>query len=79
MLIRVRLKIIFLRMKYINKYNNEMVGVGIAENIRNYYRIYFWVRNRKWWWYIYVGFIPTNEFIIYIFIRNIRGTPIKNI
>ena len=27
--------LIFLRTKYINKYNNEMGGVGIAENIRN--------------------------------------------
>ena len=29
-----------------------MRGVGIPDNLRNYYMIYFWVRNRKWWWYI---------------------------
>ena len=33
--------LIFLCMNYINKYNNEMGGAGIADNIRNYYRIYF--------------------------------------
>ena len=31
----------FICMNYINKYNNEMGGVGIADNLRNYYRIYF--------------------------------------
>ena len=29
-----------------------MVGVGIADNTKNYYRIYFGVSKRKWWWYI---------------------------
>ena len=28
-------------MSYINKCNTEMGGVGIADNLRNYYRIYF--------------------------------------
>ena len=30
-----------------------MGDVGIADNPRNYYRIYFGVRKRKWWWYIF--------------------------
>ena len=34
------------------KYKNKMGGLGIADNPRNYYRVYFGVRNRKWWWYI---------------------------
>ena len=37
-------------MNYIRKYNNEMGGDGINDNVRNYYRIYIWLRNRKWWW-----------------------------
>ena len=35
------LKLILLRMKCTNKYNNKMGGVGIVDNPRNYYRIYF--------------------------------------
>ena len=68
-------------MNYTKKHNNEMGGVGIADNIRNYYRIYIWVRNRKWWWYILfwdVGVIPTNEYIIYICIHNMHVTPRKD-
>ena len=34
-----------------------MVGVSVADNPSNYYRIYLWVRKRKWWWYIYLGML----------------------
>ena len=63
------------------KYNNKMGGVGIADNPRNYYRIYFGVRKRKWWWYIFfwaVVVILTNAYIIYICIHNMYGTPRKH-
>ena len=56
-------------MDCINKYNNKMGGVGIADNHRNYYSIYFRVRNRNLWRYIFfwdVGVILTNAYIIYI-------------
>ena len=58
------------------KYNNKMGGVGIADNLRKYYRIYFGVRKRKWWWYILfsaVVVILTNAYIIYICIHNMHG------
>ena len=42
-------KLRFLRMNCTKKYNNKMGGVGIADKPRNYYRIYFGVRKRKWW------------------------------
>ena len=42
-------------MNCINKYNNKMLGVGISDKPRNYYRIYFGLRKRKWWWYIVLG------------------------
>ena len=51
------------------KYKNKMVGVGISDDPRNYYRIYFGVRKRKWWWYIFfwaVFFIFTNAYMINI-------------
>ena len=60
---------IFLRMKYINKYMNVMWGAGISDNLSNYYRIYFGVKNRKWRCYILfwdVDVILNNAYIIYI-------------
>ena len=39
-------------MDYINKYREEMGSAGIDDNLRNYYRIYIWVRKRNWWRYI---------------------------
>ena len=41
----------------------------------------FWVRNRKWCWYILfwaVGVILANPYIIYICINNMHGTPRKH-
>ena len=81
MMRRVRLKLRFLCMYYIYKYINELGGVGIADNIRSYYRIIVWVRNRKLWWYILfwaVGVILANSYIIYIRIHNMQGTPRKH-
>ena len=72
--------LIFLHINYINKYNNEMGGSGIADNLSNYYRIYFWARKRKWWWHIFfwgVGVILRDACIIYIFIHYIHGNPSK--
>ena len=67
-------------MNYINKYREEMGGFGIDDNLRNYYRIYIWVRKRKWWWYIFfraVVDILMNAYIICICIHNMHGTPRK--
>ena len=68
-------------MNYINKYNNEIEVVEISDKLRNYCRKGFGLRNRKWRWYILfltVGGILTNAYIIYMFIRNMHGTPRKN-
>ena len=40
--------VISICMNYINKYNNEMGGDDIADQLRRYYRIYLCLRNRKW-------------------------------
>ena len=58
-----------------------MGDVHIADKPRNYYRIYFGVRNSKWWWYILFwdfGIILKDEYIIYICIHNMHGTPFCN-
>ena len=69
-------------MNYINKYNNTMGDVGIDDNPRNYYRIYFGLRKRKWWGYILfwdVVVILINAYIIYICIHNMHINPRKHI
>ena len=74
-------KMIFLQMNYIKKYNNKMGGVNIDDKTSKYYRIYFWVMNRKWCWYIFfwaAGAILTNGYIIYICINTMNGTPRKH-
>ena len=68
-------------MNCINKYNNKVGGVDIADQPRNYYRIYFVVRKRNWLWYISfwaVVFIQTNAYIIYIYIHNMHGNTSKH-
>ena len=47
----------FLRMNYINKFNNEMGGLDISNELRNYHRIYFGLRIRKWRLYIFFGML----------------------
>ena len=59
----------FLRLNQINKYNLEMGGVDIADQLRGVYRIDRWVRNRKWWWSILfwsIGVSLTNAYKLYL-------------
>ena len=68
-------------MNCINKYNNKIGGVSIADKPGNYYRISFGVRKRKWRRYILfwaVVFILKNAYIIYICIHNMYGIPSKH-
>ena len=56
-------------MNYIKKYNNEMGGIDISDQLSNYCKIDFWLRNRNWWWYIFfwdIGVILGNACIICI-------------
>ena len=59
-----------------------MGGVGISDNSRNHYRIYFGVSKSNWLWYIFfraVFVILTNAYIINICIHNMHGIPRKHI
>ena len=42
----------FLQLNQINRYNYDMGNVDIADQLRAFYRIDTWLRNRKWWWSI---------------------------
>ena len=59
----------FLRLNQINKYNMEMGGVDIADQLRGVYRLDRWVRNRKWWWSLLfwsTGVLLTNAYKLYL-------------
>ena len=40
----------FLRLNQIDKYNNGMVNVAVADQLRGVYRLDRWVIKSKWWW-----------------------------
>ena len=59
----------FLRLNQIHKYNKEMGGVDIADQLRGVYRIDRFVRNRKWWFSLLfwgIGVLLTNAYKLYI-------------
>ena len=42
----------FLQLNQIDTYNFGMGNVDIADQLRGFYRVDIWLRNRKWWWSI---------------------------
>jgi len=58
----------FLRLNWIDDYNNNMNSTDIADQLRNVYRPDHWLRNRKWWWAFFiwgVGVAGVNAWKIY--------------
>ncbi|GFH49623.1 hypothetical protein CTEN210_06099 [Chaetoceros tenuissimus] len=58
----------FLRMGHIDKYNNTMGHVDVADQLRGSYRLDAKVRNLKWWWspmFWAVGVQITNAYVAY--------------
>ena len=61
-------KIGYLRLNFIDDYNNHMNGADIADQLRNQYRPDHWMRNRKWWWAFFIwgiGVAGVNAFKMY--------------
>jgi len=57
-----------LHLNFIDDYNNNMNGADIADQLRNQYRPDHWMRNRKWWWAIFIwaiGVAGVNAFKMY--------------
>jgi hypothetical protein len=58
----------YLRLNFIDDYNNHMNGADIADQLRNQYRPDHWMRNRKWWWAFFIwgiGVAGVNAFKMY--------------
>ena len=59
----------FLRLSYIETYNNEMGDVDIADQYQNTYTFDHWMCERKWWRAILfwdIGVILVNAYIVYV-------------
>ena len=58
----------YLRLNFIDDYNNGMNYVEMADQLRNQYRPDHWMRNRKWWWAFLIwsiGVSATNAWKLY--------------
>jgi len=58
----------FLCLNVNDDYNKKMNPVDIADQLRNVYRFDHWMRQRKWWWSIFLwsfGVLLTNSYIVY--------------
>ena len=58
----------YLRLNFIDDYNNHMNGADIADQLWNQYRPNHWMRNRKWWWAFFIwgiGVAGVNAFKMY--------------
>ena len=58
----------FLRLNFIDNYNNNMNSTDIADQLRGSYRPDRWMRQRKWWWAFFiwgVGVAAVNAFKMY--------------
>jgi len=63
------IEIEFLRTNIQNEYNNGMNDVDISDQLRKVYCFNRWLRNRKWWWAIFMwalGVILVNAYVAYV-------------
>ena len=58
-----------MRLYQIHKYNHDMGGVDIADQLIGVYWCDSFVRNRKWWWSLLfwsIGVLLTNSYKLYL-------------
>ena len=58
----------FYRLNIVDEYNFGMGNVDQADQLRLQYRVHYWIRNRKWWWAIFLWAFEcslTNTYVLY--------------
>ena len=66
--VKKKVKIEYYRSNIQNFYNFYMNSVDVADQLRNSYGFQHWIRNRKWWWALFMwgfGVLLVNTYIIY--------------
>ena len=61
-------KMPFYRTSIQNFYNHHMNSVDVADQLRGSYNFQHWMRNRKWWWALFMwgfGVLLVNAYILY--------------
>lgn len=75
---RAMVDVTYLRLNLIDDCNNKMNAVDISDQLRNQYRMTHWLRNRKWWWSIFMwgmGVLLTNAYKVYTRTMDLEGVP----
>jgi hypothetical protein len=70
----------FLRLNINDDYNREMNDVDISDHLRTIYEFDHWLRNKKWWWAIFLyamGVLLTNAYLVYCSVMDEAGVERK--
>ena len=57
----------YYRLEIIDNYNKRMGFVDLADQLREHYRIDYWMRKRKWWWSLFfwaIQVLLTNAWVL---------------
>jgi len=71
-------KVDYLRLNVNNDYNYKMNSVDMADQLRNQCRMDHWLRQRKWWWSIFLwgqGVLLTNTYITHCRVQELNNVP----
>mgnify|MGYP000036765968 CR=1 FL=1 len=75
---RAMVDVNFLRINVIDDYNHKINAVDVSDQLRNTYRMTHWLRQRKWWWSIFIwglGMLLTNSYKRYTTLMDQENVP----
>jgi len=68
----------FYKINLIDEYNNKMNAVDVSDQLCNNYCMTHWLRQRKWWWSIFLwgmGVLLTNAYKCYTRVMDSENVP----
>lgn len=71
----------FLRINAANDHNPKMNAVDVSDQLRNHHRMDHWLRQRKWWWSIFLwsfGVLLANAWKVCGRVMDEAGVPVGN-